>query len=309
MKRKLELSITLVVGLLVVGFALVLTNFSEVSSSAASGNVAPAPVVLLSAEEPLEGSFTGEVELHWGLTGVLSNTLQTPTPIPTAVGGSNPYTSSMEADLGGFDLGLLVQQSGMNITAYIDLDQTLVFTGEHTIQATPVGPTPFPGTPALGVTPLPVGPKLTGTFDGTTMNLRSEVLNRMIGGKSVRQQFELIGVVERPGNLITFTGEYRETIWGYMPQPVTVLGAFVIYQVVFNTVPENTPTTIPTNTPVTPGAPTSTPIPTNTPVTPGAPTSTPIPTNTPVTPGAPTPTATATAEPNRQIYLPLVGRN
>ncbi len=321
MQRKRTLPIATVVGLLVIGFVLALFAFGPTIRLPESADANPAPVVLPGAEGDLEGSFAGEVALHWGLTGVLSGTLETPTPTSTPVGSSNAYTDSMPAELGSIDLGLLIQQSGTNITAYVDLDSTLVFSGMHTIQATPVGPTPFPGTPGPGATPLAVGPKLTGTFDGTTLDVRSEELVLSIAGKTgVKQQFHLTGTVDRQPNLITLSGEYRETIWNYMPQPVTVIGSFTLYQAIFLETPDNTPTSTPTSTPVTPGTSTHTPTatqtqtststPTNTPVTPGAsthtptatqtPTSTSTPTNTPVTPGASTHTPTATATPTSQ---------
>ncbi|HRJ40755.1 MAG: MSCRAMM family adhesin SdrC [Caldilineaceae bacterium] len=301
MQRKRTLPITIFVGLLVVGFVAVLLTFGPTIRVPASADANPAPVVLLAAEAGLEGTFAGEVQLYWGLTGVLSDTLKTPTPTPTTVGNSYPYTDSMVAELGSMDLGLLIQQSGTNITAYVDLDNTLVFSKEHTIQATPVGPTPFPGTPAPGATPLAVGPKLTGSFDGTTLDLRSEEMVLNVAGKTgVKQQFHLTGTVDRQPNLITLTGEYRETIWNYMPQPVTVIGNFTIHQAVFLQTPDDTPTPTPTSTPVTPGASTHTPTPTAT-ITPTAtqtPTSTPSP--LPGSTNTPTPTSTPTATPTTQ---------
>lgn len=303
MQRIRTLPITLVVGLLTVGFLMagfvaVLLTFGPSIRMPKSFDANPAPVVLLAAGEELEGSFAGEVKLHWGMTGILSDTLQTPTPTPTAVGSSYAYTDSMPAELGTIDLGLLIQQSGANITAYVDLNNTLVFSQAHTIQATPVGPTPFPGTPAPGATPLAVGPKLTGTFDGTTLDLRSEQRVLSIGGKTgVKQQFHLTGTVDRQPNLITITGEYRETIWNYMPQPVTVIGRFTLHQAIFLETPDNTPTSTPTSTATVPGAATHTPTPTAT----QTPTSTPSPlpgsTNTPTPTQTPTSTPTATQTP------------
>jgi hypothetical protein len=309
MQRKRELPITIAVGLLVIGFVLVLSTFGPNRENADNADRAPTGAVVnlaageanvaeLTAENALEGTFSGEVKLNWGLTGILSETLKTPTPTPTTVGNSYPYTDSMVADLGSMDLGLLIQQSGVDITAYVDLDNTLVFSKEHTIQATPVGPTPFPGTPAPGATPLAVGPQLTGTFDGTTLDLRSEQLTLNIAGKTnVKQQFHLTGTVDRQPNLITLTGEYRETIWNYMPQAVTVIGRFTLHQAIFLETPDNTPTSTPTSTPVTPGAPTHTPTPTPTATTVPASTATPTPTATTVPVSTATSTQTATTIP------------
>ena len=301
MQRKRQLPITIAVGLLVIGFALVLSTFGPNRENADNADSAPtgavvnlaageASVAELTAEDTLEGTFSGEVKLNWGLTGILSETLKTPTPTPTTVGSSYPYTDSMVADLGSLDLGLLIQQSGVDITAYVDLDNTLVFSREHIIQATPVGPTPFPGTPAPGATPLAVGPKLTGSFDGTTLDLRSEQITLNIAGKAnVKQQFHLTGTVDRQPNLITLTGEYRETVWNYMPQPVTVIGRFTLHQAIFLQTPDNTPTVTPTATATVPGAATETPT--------STPTDTPTATETPIVPATATPTATATTVP------------
>ena len=100
MQRKRALPITILVGLLVVGFllvgfVLVLSNFGPSDRNPESVDSNPAPVVLLAAEGDLEGSFAGEVALHWGLSGILSDTLQTPTPTPTSVGSSNAYTQTL----------------------------------------------------------------------------------------------------------------------------------------------------------------------------------------------------------------------
>ncbi len=247
------------------------------------------------------------MKLDWGLAGTLDDPLATPTATPQ--GGPPPSDASMRPDLGSIDLGLLLRQTGSSVTGYVDLDHTLVFTRELTIQATPVGPTPFPGTPAPGATPLAVGPQVDGTFDGTTLELRSGVLTTdMINPndeKPVTRQFSLKGKVERPGNLITFTGEYRETVTGYMPQPVTIIGSFMLFQVVF--APDATPT--PTAT-LPAGASTFTPTPTATATTPAGgssptPTATATPTSTATLPGPATATPTATATPSPSAAMPI----
>jgi len=294
MQLKRGLALTLAVGFLFAGVILVVLTFvrasapPDTSKTALSQPAALAAAADVAAVDLLEGAFSGEVKLDWGLAGTLDDPLATPTATPQ--GGPPPSDASMRPDLGSIDLGLLLRQTGSSVTGYVDLDHTLVFTRELTIQATPVGPTPFPGTPAPGATPLAVGPQVDGTFDGTTLELRSGVLNTgMINPndeKPVTRQFSLKGKVERPGNLITFTGEYRETVWDYMPQPVTIIGSFALYQVVF--------------------APNATPTPTATlPV--GVSTFTPTPTATATTPAGgntPTPTATATRTPTATLPGP-----
>lgn len=107
-----------------------------------------------------------------------------------------------------------------------------------------------------------------------------------MGGKTgVKQQFHLTGTVDRQSNLITLTGEYQETIWNYMSQPVTVIGRFTLHQAIFLETPDNTPTSTPTSTATVPGAPTLTP------------TATATQTPTSVSTATPTPTATATTVP------------
>ena len=68
------------------------------------------------------------------------------------------------------DLGVLVRSSGSytvtgsrsyTMTGYVDLAASQVFTGQHTIMATPVLlATPGPGTPAPVAVKLAVGPEL-----------------------------------------------------------------------------------------------------------------------------------------------------
>ena len=310
MQLKRGLSLTLAVGFLFAGVILVVLTFVRASAppdtarAALSQPVALAAAADVAAVDLLEGAFSGEVKLDWGLAGALDDPLATPTATPQ--GGPPPSDASMRPDLGSIDLGLLLRQTGSSVTGYVDLDHTLVFTRELTIQATPVGPTPFPGTPAPGATPLAVGPQVDGTFDGTTLELRSGVLNTgMINPndeKPVTRQFSLKGKVERPGNLITFTGEYRETVIGYMPQPVTIIGSFMLYQVVF--APDATPT--PTAT-LPAGASTFTPTPTATATTPvGGSSPTPTPTATATQPGPPTATPTATATPTPVAVMPII---
>lgn len=299
MQLKRDLPITIAVGLLITGFVLLLSTFGPSSAlrEITGSEAALAPIMLAAdGSEPPEGAFKGEVTLEWGVSGVLSdNTLAT------------PPSGTEQPDLGSIDLGLLLQPNGSSMTAYVDLDHTLIFTSEHTIQATPVGPTPLPGTPPPAAVPLKVGPKLMGSFDGTNLELLSAPISSMIAGKTITQQFSMKGVVERTDNLITFTGEYRETVDGYMPQPVTMIGSFMLYQVVFpeaGTQPEVTATATATATAegeqptaTATATATATTAPANTATATATSTTVPVNTATATPTSTATPTATATSQP------------
>lgn len=247
-----------VAGVMLVGLTFVKPEKSPATTPAPSQAAelpAALPLAPAAADvDPLEGAFSGEVKMDWGLAGELTGVLATPTATPPTT--ATPSAASMRPDLGAFDLGLLIRQSGSSVTAYVDLSDTLVFTRELTIQATPVGPTPFPGTPAPGATPLGVGPQLTGSFDGTNLQLLSARLKTTIDGKDVERQFSMKGIVERFPDHISYSGEYRETVWKYMPQPVTIVGTFLLFQPLFIEKPAGTATVPPTPGPS--GTPTST---------------------------------------------------
>ena len=129
----------------------------------------------------------------------------------------------------------------------VSLDHTLVFTGENTIMATPVGPAPGVGTPTPAPQQLAIGPHVQGTFDGTTFHLESDpfkmsmidqsTLNdgRILPKREVTRQFRLV-TTGIQGDGATLTGEYRETIWGYAPQPTMVVGTFTLQRPVFGAV-------------------------------------------------------------------------
>ena len=214
-------------------------------------------------------TYAGTVKLQCAMPGEFSEPLPTPTPDPQAP----PLPG-----LGEIDLGLELVWSGNIITGYVDLDLTLVFTQEHLV-----------GTTAYG-------PSVEGTFDGTNLTLTSERLSVVSAGQRLMRQFRLIGaaVPDQEGAL---TGEYRETIWGYGPRPLTVIGTFSLQRA---QAAEAEPTPTATGTP-----PTSTPTRTST-LTPTATrTGTPTPTRT----STPTTTATRTGTvtpPARALYLPIM---
>jgi hypothetical protein len=157
---------------------------------------------------PLDGTnvaYTGMVELEWAVPGQFSDPLPTPTPDPQA---------PPPPDLGEIDLGLALIRSGDTISGYVELDFTLVFTRRHQVGA------------------VWYGPSVTGTFDGADLALTSERLGPdVIAGLMLNRQFRLTGgaVPDQEGRL---GGEYRETIWGYGSQPLTIMGTFTLVEAV-----------------------------------------------------------------------------
>lgn len=168
------------------------------------------------AAGPLDGNYSGAVDLDWTLVGVLSDPL--PTPIPPPAG------SPAAPDLGSIDLALHVSQSDNTVTGYVDLAKTLVFSVEHTLAGPPV---------------VKTGPNVQGTFDGTNLALTSEQVSMNLNGRTIQRQFSLTGAAVG-GNPAIISGQYRETLWGYASQPVTVLGTFTLQRPVFD---QNVPDT------------------------------------------------------------------
>ena len=144
-------------------------------------------------------AYIGVVELECGMPGEFSDPLPAPDPDPEAP----------PPDLGEIDLALELVRSGDTVSGYVDLEFTLVFTQRHEVNSTWYGP---------GV---------EGTFDGTNLALTSERVSLEMAGKQLMRQFRLIGAAV-PGQEGTLSGEYRETVWGYGPQPLTVVGTFTL---------------------------------------------------------------------------------
>ncbi|HMN26742.1 MAG TPA: cadherin-like domain-containing protein [Caldilineaceae bacterium] len=175
------------------------TSLSWVSASVTTLQAQP----VQTAADPLDGVYSGAVELEWTLAGVYTDPLPTPAPPATA------------PELGGIDLALQLTQTGNSLTGYVDLAQTLIFTVEHTVNG------------------AALGPAVNGTFDGVNLTLESERIDALIAGRTVERQFRLTGVVvgDDPAKV---SGQYRETLWGYAQQPITVLGSFNLQRPVFN---------------------------------------------------------------------------
>ena len=195
-KRTLLLVVSgvLVVGLLLSAVLPLHTGaaqwFSPIQAQPAS------PEGVLAAN--LSGAYVGQVELDYALPGEYSDPLPTPDP------NGEPLP-----DLGNIDLGLQLIQSETGVEGYVDLDHTLVFTTEHTVGATAFGP------------------MVTGSFDGTHLSLESERVSLVSAGQNLMRQFRLTGALAQ-GNAKQIVGEYRETLWGYGLQPVTVVGRFTL---------------------------------------------------------------------------------
>jgi len=207
MKTKRQFSFTLVIGVLVAAVILVAAKALPLGASRERDNVGVQRVRSVQAKPiSLESTYGGWVQLNWSVPGVYSDTLTAP--------------EGELQDLGRIDLGFLLHSEQNSLSGYVDLSNTLVFTREHTITTT-----------QAITTPLAVGPAVHGTFDtvhGTfdiaDLQLESERFSLVTNaGQHVMRQFRLTGAWD---SLTTFTGEYRETVWGYGPQPLTIVGEF-----------------------------------------------------------------------------------
>jgi hypothetical protein len=167
----------------------------------------------------IDMTLFGEAALEWATVGEFSHDLVQPV-------SSDPDVLN---DLGEVALGFWLQDDGANaVSGYVDLSNTLVFTKSYDVDTT---------TPATtDVTTQDGGAAVNGTFDGTNFTLTSERFSHTTDtGQTVDRQFRLIGTAD--GDQIT--GEYRETIWGYSLETVTIVGDFQMKVV-------NSPTTVPT---------------------------------------------------------------
>jgi hypothetical protein len=194
-----QLVIGLLLGALVIGIVVV-----RVESGGTALNQRPARA----AGADLKDEYAGQVALEGVFSGVFNDTVE-----PNAI------------DLGYIDLALVLEGAGGAVSGYVSLERTLVFTGEHEMDG------------------KAVGPLLSGTFDGTTLRLTSEKFTRVLSERRllpedgrilperrVMRQFRLVSTeVQTDG--IRLEGEYRETVWGLLPQPVTVVGTFGLNQV------------------------------------------------------------------------------
>ena len=158
------------------------------------------------------GDYSGQATLQGIYNGVLSNT--------SAV--------STTMDLGYVDLAFNLSQSGQNLAGSVILSRTLVFSATE-------------GNIAV-----------TGSMNGSNLHLESGKFTmkmneaRMIGNEQVAperivtRQFSL-DTEQVLNDGATLLGIYRETIWGYAPEPVTVVGKFALERPLFSTMISTSP--------------------------------------------------------------------
>lgn len=263
--RRSQIALGLFVGLVLVGIVLLRTTASLVEEDAAATE--PGLDAIAQAGD-VSGDYSGLVQLEQVVRGAYSDTLATPTPV---AGGS------AAGDLGALDLALQLTQDGDRVSGYVLLERSLAFTKEHEISVTVAPPLVAPGTPtAVPKTELmDVGPRVTGSYDGTTLEIESERFSILLSPKRtladgqvvperrVTRQLRLTsGAVSEEGALME--GEYRETLWGYDIWPSTAIGSFTLRKPVFDVeVPTPGPTS--TSTPEGTAGPETTPTPTSEP--------------------------------------------
>lgn len=187
-------------GMLVVGLLLTATlprGAGAAQALSAVGERLSSPARPMAAS--LSGAYIGTVELDYAVPGEYDDDLNPPVP------GDDPLPA-----LGNIDFGLQLTDAGEGaMEGYVDLEHTLVFTTTHTVGATDFGPI------------------VTGSFDGDDLVLESERVSLVSAGQRLMRQFRLTGSVAED-NPLQITGEYRETVWGYGPQPATVVGRFTL---------------------------------------------------------------------------------
>lgn len=226
--------------------------------SSPRGGVQQADPLVLSGSIRLDGAFLGELEDH--TKTVESRDL-----------GMVDFVTELHVSESGDLTGLV--QSAMSPTFRVEI-------GEQEGQ----------------------GPAVSGRMHGGQLLLESiefewalsgaTILQdgRMIPGRTAFRRFRLSGDATEDGG---YTGEYRETVSGVMPDPVTVVGHFDIAPSFSLRAPTRTP-----------GGPSDTPRPTRTSTrTPGGPTPPPT---TPESTG--TATVTPIAGPGASLYLPSAKR-
>lgn len=181
--------LTRLLGLILLA-ALALPAGAVWSMVASSGRSARLADDLAAAPTPVK--YVGKVKLAQVLPGVVANS--TPIALPTPQPGVTP------PDLGEFDLGLQLTDTSTGVNGNVDLAVTLVFTGT-----------------------IPVH----GQFQGANMAVNSDEVSQVSGGRTVKRQFFLNGT-EVSGEPGVYSGQYRETISHYGPQPMTAVGTFVL---------------------------------------------------------------------------------
>lgn len=229
MKNRL-LFTTLGLLLVVASTLLVLRGLSLTSilaSSAASASQTQALTLaanqasaLQSSSSQLVGNYSGNVKLQFSVDGVYSDTITPPSPSELAA----------LPDMGVIDLALQMTQSANALSGYVDLAKTLVFSVEHII--TSISST------------QEIGPYIYGSINGLTITLESEKVALVVSDQRIQRQFRMIGTLD-PTDSSNFSGEYRETLWGYVEQPITIIGQFKLKSPVFDVIAAETINNLP----------------------------------------------------------------
>ncbi len=188
-------------------------NASAPRSSSYSGSE-----LAQSANEPFQIDVTlvGNVALAWGAQGTFSNTW--------AAGAVN--TLAEEAP---FDIAFLLGKGeGNAVTAYVELENSLVFSATGSISTTIPGDTSGNDSAPAVVTQA-VGPRATGVLAGNQLTLLSERITYTTeSGQTVQRQFRLTASPDNASDALM--GEYRETVWGLTFEPLTVGGPFTLHK-------------------------------------------------------------------------------
>lgn len=169
-----------------VALAGLLALLAVAAPAGAGESLRRAPRALAAAAET-QPELTGDYVGTVDLAYSLPGVFTDPLPAP------NPLPA---VDLGQIDFGLVLAQVGATVTGHVELTTTLVFSGH-------------------------VG--LTGSLSGAEVTLTSEVVpHQTAAGQTLERQFRLVGALDADNVL---KGEYRETVWGYGPQPFTMVGS------------------------------------------------------------------------------------
>ena len=168
------------------------------------------------------GDYSGVIKLNTTVIGVYSDTLTIPPP-PGA--GTPP-----PPDLGSIELSLTLSQNNNALNGHVTLDKTLVYSVEHTLGS--------------GASAVKIGPYLSGVVNGANINVQSEKINLAVDGRALQRQFRLL-TTNVANNGAELNGEYRETLWGYTSEPITVIGAFTLHRAGSNTIAPVLGTTAP----------------------------------------------------------------
>lgn len=156
--------------------------------------------------QSISGDYSGQATLQGVYNGVWSS--------------NAAIADKDKMDLGYIDLAFSFAPSSQNVSGNVILSRTLVFSNTDG---------------DISVTGKMVGNSLQLTSSQFTMKMNEA---RIINGEQVAPE----RIVTRQFSLITdqilndgatLTGIYRETIWGYAPEPVTVVGKFALERPIF----------------------------------------------------------------------------